>query len=120
MERPVYRRMLMNSMEELQPGVLGHFQRLARDQRIGSFDGSEDWGEGLGRCRQPALFVAAPRDGLAPRAGVEEGYALWGGEKALLLAAPGVGHGDLLLGKQAPTELFPAVLNWLTAHSTVR
>jgi pimeloyl-ACP methyl ester carboxylesterase len=120
MERPIYRRLLMNAIEELPPGVVSHFQRLAREQRIGSFDGSEDWDEGLGRCRQPALFVAAPRDGLAPRAGVEEGHARWGGEKSLLVAAPEVGHTDLVLGKRAPTELFPAVRDWLTARSPLR
>ncbi len=120
MERPVYRRMLMNGMEELQPGVVDHFRLLALEQRLGSYDGSEDWREGLARCRQPALFVAAPCDGLAPRSGVEEAHARWGGEKTLLLAGPGVGHGDLLLGKQAPTELFPVVRDWITARSPLR
>jgi pimeloyl-ACP methyl ester carboxylesterase len=120
MERPVYRRMLMNAIEELPLGVVDHFRLLAREQRIGSYDGSEDWGEGLERCRQPALFVAAPRDGLAPRAGVEEGHARWGGEKSLLVAAPEVGHSDLLLGKRAPTELFPVVRDWLTARTALR
>jgi pimeloyl-ACP methyl ester carboxylesterase len=120
MERPVYRRLLMNAIEELPHGVVEHFVLLAREGRLGSFDGKEDWLAGLAACRQPALFVAGPADGLAPPASVEEGYARWGGEKALLLAAPGVGHGDLLLGRQAPTELFPAVRDWLTARSPLR
>jgi pimeloyl-ACP methyl ester carboxylesterase len=110
----------MNAIEELPPGVVDHFHRLAREQRIGSFDGSEDWHGGLARCRQPALFVAAPRDGLAPQAGVEEVHALWGGEKALLVAAAEVGHTDLVLGKRAPRELFPAVRDWITARAPLR
>jgi pimeloyl-ACP methyl ester carboxylesterase len=117
MERPIYRRMMMNAIEELPPGVVRHFVRLAREGRLGSLDGGEDWLEGLASCRQPALFVAAPSDGLALLEAVEEGYARWGGEKALLVAAPEVGHGDLLLGKRAPTELFPAVREWLLRHS---
>ena len=120
MERPVYRRLLMNAIEELPPGVVRHFVSLALEGRLGSLDGREDWREGLAGCRQPALFVAAPRDGLALQAGVEEGYARWGGEKALLVAAPEVGHGDLVLGKRAPAELFPAVREWLTARSPLR
>ncbi len=120
MERPIYRRLLMNAIEELPPGVVGHFVALAREGRLGSFDGAEDWREGLAACRQPALFVAAPRDGLATLAGVEEGHARWGGEKALLVAAPEVGHGDLLLGKRAPDELFPAVRDWLVARTPLR
>jgi hypothetical protein len=31
-----------------------------------------------------------------------------------------VGHGDLVLGKRAPTELFPVVRDWLTARSPLR
>jgi hypothetical protein len=120
MERPVYRRLLMNTIEELPPGVVRHFVALAREGRLGSLDGREDWLEGLAGCRQPALFVAAPRDGLALLAGVEEGHARWGGEKALLVAAPEVGHGDLVLGKRAPEELFPAVRDWLLSHSPPR
>jgi len=120
MERPVYRRFMMNALEEMPPGVVGHFLRLAREQRIGTFDGGEDWHQGLAACRQPALFVAAPRDGLAPQAGVEEGYARWGGEKTLLVAAPEVGHTDLVLGKRAPTELFPVVRDWLTSRAPPR
>jgi pimeloyl-ACP methyl ester carboxylesterase len=120
MERPVYRRFMMNALEEMPPGVVGHFLRLAREQRIGTFDGGEDWHQGLAACRQPALFVAAPRDGLAPQAGVEEGYARWGGEKTLLVASPEVGHTDLVLGKRAPTELFPAVRDWLTSRTPPR
>jgi pimeloyl-ACP methyl ester carboxylesterase len=120
MEPAIYRRLLMNAIEELPPGVIRHFVTLAGEGRLGSLDGSEDWFEGLAGCRQPALFVAAPRDGLALLAGVEEGFARWGGEKALLVAAPEVGHGDLVLGRRAPTELFPAVRDWLTARSPLR
>jgi pimeloyl-ACP methyl ester carboxylesterase len=120
MERPIYRRLLMNAIEELPPGVVDHFIAMAREGRLGSFDGREDWREGLAGCRQPALFVAAPQDGLAPPAAVEEGCARWGGEKSLLLAPPGVGHGDLVLGKRAPGELFPAVRDWLVARSPTR
>jgi pimeloyl-ACP methyl ester carboxylesterase len=120
MERPIYRRLLMNAIEELPPGVVRHFMTLVGEGRLGSLDGHEDWLEGLAACRQPALFVAAPRDGLATLAGVEEGHARWGGEKTLLVAGPEVGHGDLILGKRAPAELFPVVRDWLTARSPLR
>jgi pimeloyl-ACP methyl ester carboxylesterase len=120
MERYIYRRMLRNAIEDLPPGVVRHFTRLALEDRLGPYDGGEDWREGLSACRQPALFVAAPRDGLAPQAGVEEGHERWGGEKALHVAAPEVGHGDLVLGKRAPAELFPLVRDWLTARSPLR
>ena len=64
--------------------------------------------------------MAAPEDGLAPPALVREGCERWGGEKALLLAPTGVGHTDLLLGRRAPTFLFPAVRDWLVARTAPR
>jgi pimeloyl-ACP methyl ester carboxylesterase len=120
MERPIYRRLLMNAIEELPPGVVRHFVTLAQEGRLGSLDGREDWLAGLAGCRQPALFVAAPSDGLAPPASVGEGHARWGGEKSLWVAAPEVGHGDLVLGRRAPGELFPVVRDWLAARAPRR
>jgi pimeloyl-ACP methyl ester carboxylesterase len=117
MERPVYRRLLMNVIEDLPVGVVAQFERFVREDRFGSMDGAHDHREGLARCRQPALFVAAPEDGLAPPEVVEEAHRRWGGEKALLVAPAGVGHTDLLLGRRAPEWLFPAVRDWLVARS---
>jgi pimeloyl-ACP methyl ester carboxylesterase len=118
MERPVFRRLMMNAVEDLPPGVVDHFSRLAREERLGSLDGSADWRAGLSRSRQPALFVEAPADGLVPPAVVEEACARWGGPKTLWRAPDGVGHADLLLGRRAPELLFPVVRDWLLAHAT--
>jgi len=117
MERPVFRRLMMNGVESLPPGVVAHFARLAREDRLGSLDGRVDWRAGLARCHQPALFVAAPADGLVPLAVVAEAHALWGGEKARWQAPEGVGHADLILGRRAPELLFPVVRDWLLAHA---
>ena len=120
MEPTVYRRMMMNAIEGLPVGVMAQFTAFALEDRLGSADGQEDWRAGLSVCRQPALFVAAPEDGLAPPASVEEGHHRWGGEKALWLAPAGVGHTDLLLGRRAPEGLFPVVRAWLLARSAAR
>lgn len=117
MERPVFRRMMANAIEDLPPGVVAHFEAFVREDRFGSFDGAHDYRAALAGCRAPALFVAAPLDGLAPPEVVRDGYERWGGEKALLLAPAGVGHTDLLLGRRAPTFLFPAVCRWLLERS---
>jgi len=119
MERPIFRRLMMNGVESLPPGVVEHFTRLALEDRLGSFDRSADWRAGLARSRQPALFVAAPDDGLVPPAVVEEACARWGGEKTLWTAPAGVGHADLILGRRAPEQLFPLVRDWLLAHPPV-
>jgi pimeloyl-ACP methyl ester carboxylesterase len=117
MERPTYRRMLMHVIEDLPRGVVAQFVDFVRRDRFGSRDGAHDYRALLAGCRQPALFVAAPEDGLAPPRVVEEAFARWGGGKALLVAPAGVGHTDLILGRRAPAWTFPAVRAWLEAHA---
>jgi len=119
MERPVYQRMLMNVIEDLPVGVVAQFTDFVRRDRFGSRDGTADYLAALSTCRQPALFVAAPEDGFAPPAVVEEACARWGGEKAYLEAPAGVGHADLILGRRAPAWTFPAVRDWLVRHAAV-
>ena len=120
MDGPVFRRLLMNVIEDLPPGVVAHFGAFVREDRLGSLDGADDWRAALSACRVPALFVAAPADGLATPGIVREACERWGGERAYLEAPAGVGHTDLLLGRRAPAFLFPAVRAWLVGHSTPR
>jgi len=117
MEPAIYRRMMMNAIEDLPVGVVGQFAAFLREDRFGSLDGRQDHREALARCVQPALFVAAPLDGMAPSEVVREAHDRWGGEKAWLLLPDGVGHTDMLLGRQAPAALYPAVRDWLVAHA---
>jgi pimeloyl-ACP methyl ester carboxylesterase len=117
MDLPVFRRMMMNVMEDLPPGVVAQFETFAREDRLGSVDGREDWRAALAGCRQPALFVSAPADGLVPPVVVAEAFQRWGGEKTLWSAPPGVGHTDLLLGRRAPETVFPTVRDWLLVHT---
>jgi pimeloyl-ACP methyl ester carboxylesterase len=120
MEGPIFRRLMANVIEDLPRGVVAQFEAFIREDRLGSADGREDWRAALTGCRAPALFVAAPEDGLATPAIVREARDRWGGEKAYLEAPAGVGHTDLLLGRRAPAFLFPAVCAWLVGHSAPR
>jgi pimeloyl-ACP methyl ester carboxylesterase len=117
LDRAVFRRLMMNVIEELPRGVVAQFETFIREERLGSVDGQEDWRAALASCRAPALFVAAPEDGLATPAIVEEAWQGWGGEKELLVLPAGIGHTDMLLGRRAPEVLFPRVRDWLVAHA---
>lgn len=125
-ERRIFRRLLANGVEGVPPGVLGQVAGWARRDVFASADGATDYRAGLAACRQPALFVSAARDGLAPRSSVLAGHDLWGGEKATWNAglADGLsadyGHSDLLLGRRASEEVFPRLRDWLLAHSQPR
>jgi pimeloyl-ACP methyl ester carboxylesterase len=117
-EPRVYRRLLANAIENLQPGVLSQFATFIREDSFRSMDGAVDYRAGLERCRQPALFLASEKDGFAPPAVVQAAYRRWGGPKEYTVVGQGFGHADLLLGRSAPEVVYPLVERFLRAHST--
>ncbi len=125
-DRAVYRRVLANVIEDISPGVYAQVARWLREDRFASEDGAVDYRERLAACRQPALFVAGARDGMAPPAVVQASFARWAGEKSAWTAGQGegfrsdYGHTDLIYGRHAPEEIFPRVRDWLLVHSLPR
>ncbi len=116
-ERPVLRRFLANSVRGVPCGVLGQLVSWVTQDRFASVAGDVDYRAGLAACRQPALFVSAPRDGLAPPEVVRAAHQRWGGPAELWDAGGEYGHTDLLLGRRAPEEIYPHIRDWLLAHS---
>lgn len=116
-ERTVYRRLLANAIEDLQPGVLEQFAVFVREDSFRSMDGRDDYRARLPACRQPALFVSAEKDGLAPPPVVEAAFRLWGGPKRHWSCGRDFGHADVILGRRAPEVVFPVVRDFLLEHS---
>ena len=112
-EPRVYRRLLANAIENLPRGVLDQFDTFIREDSFRSMDGKVDYRAALERCRQPALFVAAEKDGLAPPAVVQAAYRRWGGPKRYVVFEREYGHTDLLLGRHAPEVVYPVVREFL-------
>jgi pimeloyl-ACP methyl ester carboxylesterase len=119
-ERPVYRRLLANAIEDLQPGVLEQFAAFVREDSFRSWDGKVDYRALLPTCRQPALFVSAEKDGLAPPSVVEAAFRAWGGPKRYESCGREFGHADVLLGRNAPEVVFPMIRDFLLEHSAPR
>jgi pimeloyl-ACP methyl ester carboxylesterase len=119
-ERPVYRRLLMNALENMQPGVVEQFAACIRDDTFRSADGSLDYRALFPRCRQPALFVAGEKDGIAPPETVLAAFRAWGGPKRYWVAGHEYGHADMLLGRDAPEVVFPAIREFLVENSGTR
>ncbi len=113
----LYRRLLANGIENLEPGVLAQFAAFIREDSFRSMDGAVDYRAGVERCTQPALFVAAERDGIAPPSVVQAAHRRWAGPKRYLVIDRDFGHTDLLLGRSAPEVVFPMVRDFLLAHS---
>jgi pimeloyl-ACP methyl ester carboxylesterase len=116
-ERSVYRRILANAIENLQAGVLEQFAAFIREDAFRSMDGRRDYRAALSGCGQPALFVSAEKDGLAPPAVVEAAFRRWGGPKRYHAFGRDYGHSDLLLGRNAPEIVFPVIRDFLVEHS---
>ncbi|ABS28574.1 alpha/beta hydrolase [Anaeromyxobacter sp. Fw109-5] len=119
-ERPVYRRMLSNAIENLHRGVLEQFATFVREDSFRSMDGQHDYRALLASCRQPALFVSAEKDGLAPPAVVEAAFRGWGGPKRYWSCGRDYGHGDVLVGRNSPEVVFPMIRDFLLEHSEGR
>jgi pimeloyl-ACP methyl ester carboxylesterase len=117
MERRIYRRMLANAMENLQPGVLDHFALFIREDTFRTWeggDGAVDYRAASERATQPGLFVSAEKDGFAPPEVVLDAFHHWGGEpKRYWESGRDYGHVDLLLGRNAPEVVYPVVRDFL-------
>jgi pimeloyl-ACP methyl ester carboxylesterase len=118
-EPRVYRRLLANAIENLPSGVLDQFATFIREDSFRSMDGAVDYRAALEGCRQPALFVAAEKDGLAPPSVVQAAHRRWGGPKQYVVFEREYGHTDLLLGRRAPDVVFPVIRDFLLGQSTV-
>ncbi len=119
-EPRVTRRLLANAIEDLHRGELEQFATFVREDSFRSMDGSSDYRAALERCRQPALFVAAPNDELAPPAAVESSFRRWGGPKRYVLLGEDYGHTDILFGRRAPEEVFPVIREFLIRARAAR
>jgi pimeloyl-ACP methyl ester carboxylesterase len=119
-ERSVYRRLLVNALENLHPGVLDQFDAFLREDAFRSVDGKVDYRALLPACRQPALFVSAEKDGLAPPEVVEAAFRAWGGPKRYWSCGRDYGHTDVLLGRNAPEVVFPVIRDFLLEHASAR
>ncbi len=116
----IYRRLLVNALENLQPGVLDQFDLFIREDAFRSFDGKTDYRALLPACTQPALFVSSEKDGLAPPPVVEAAFRAWGGPKRYWSCGKDYGHTDVLLGRGAPETVFPVIRDFLLQHSEAR
>jgi pimeloyl-ACP methyl ester carboxylesterase len=119
-ERPVYRRLLANAMEDLQPGVVDQFATCIAGDTFRSADGKVDYRALFPGCRQPALFLTGEKDGIAPPAAVEAAFRAWGGApKRFWVAGRDYGHADVLLGRNAPEVVFPVIEEFLLEQAGV-
>jgi len=122
-ERAVFRRLLANGIEDVSRPLFHQLAEWVTQDVCRSADGGRDYRAGLSSCRQPALFLAAPLDPLAPPEVVRSSFQSWGGPRTYVEFrrdaghAADYGHTDLLVGRNAAADVFPVVSAWLQARS---
>src|SRR5262249_7842200 len=96
---------------------------IANDE-FRSIDRRRDYRSEMKKIATPILFVAGNKDFLAPPPSVKDAHdAVASADKRLVVASRGqavgedYGHFDLVLGRGAPKDIFPLVVEWLTRHA---
>lgn len=81
--------------------------------------------ENFHRITAPVFFIAGAADGLTPTRDIRFIYDRVSSQKKQMLVvgtasgfSADYGHVDLVLGRRAPEEVFPRILEWLEANDT--
>jgi pimeloyl-ACP methyl ester carboxylesterase len=120
----VRRRALLNVGSDVSGRVGRQFLEWIHTGRWTSEDRVFDYGRALEATRVPALMIAGTHDLLAPPESVVWARGRYGGPLEVMPAGRAhghredYGHGDLVLGRHAPEELYPRVLEFLETRST--
>jgi alpha-beta hydrolase superfamily lysophospholipase len=119
----VIRQALRSLVADVPHGVLKQFVRWVTSGKVDGEDGF-DYLRALDRVRVPVLLVAGVNDLLAPPPVAHLAAKHLGGPATELTVGRfsgfsyDAGHGDLVLARRAPDELFPKVAAFLEAHAT--
>ncbi len=123
MEPGVIRKAVANVSADVAGGVARQLARWVRHDRFDGNDGF-DYRAGMKALKLPLLVVAGAKDLLAPPLSVFAAREqVQGPVEAVLAGREGgleadYGHGDLLLGRRAPEELYVRVGDFLERHSS--
>jgi pimeloyl-ACP methyl ester carboxylesterase len=120
---PVQRRAMVNMIANFSRNELLQYSDWILNDTFRSIDHRRDYRAELGRITAPTLFLAGPRDVLAPPDAVKVTWeAIGATDKQFLICsrAQGMrvnyGHFDMVIGREAPNEIYPRIAKWLDAH----
>jgi len=118
----VIRYAAVNLVTDSSSQLMLQFADWVLDSDVKSADGI-DWQNQLGSVKQPIFAIAGSLDYFAKPDGIKWIYEHLGSKDKKLRIfgkaygdAADYGHGDLVVGRTAPTEVFPAISEWLISH----
>ena len=122
---PVLRRIYANLVGSMAYRLLRQLDGWSHQDRFCSRDGTVDYRRRLSVITQPVLVLGGTADRLAPPSAVQAQAALLGSpDKTVMLFGTEngerleYGHGDLLLGTGAPSEVYPRIVAWAEERAT--
>ena len=120
----VQRRAMVNMIANFSRNELLQYSDWILNDAFRSIDHRRDYRAELHRITTPVLFLAGPRDILAPPDAVKVTFdAVGSTDKQFQICsrAQGMrvnyGHFDMVIGREAPAEIYPLVARWLDAHT---
>ncbi len=100
--------------------IILQFSDWVRSGEFRSADKSFSYSEALQRVRVPCFFVCGSNDRMAPPQYTSKLIDELGSETVRMMVLSmengfsiDYGHGDLIIGKYAPMEVYPLVIDWL-------
>jgi poly[(R)-3-hydroxyalkanoate] polymerase subunit PhaC len=118
-EAPILRRRLTAGFDRASFGVFNHMTRWGAQGLFDSFDGMRDYREEFSGYDGPLMVIAADHDDMA---GPENCYSAFEAacsddkcyhEYSRKKYGISFGHCDLILGRQAPKLVWPAIAKWM-------
>ena len=121
---PEVKEELLNSvLTPVNRGVLDHLAVMVEKEEFVSADGATSYRAALSDIRIPVLVMGGAADPIAPPEALRTLHSeLASEDRELTIVEPdsdedeSYGHFDLILGRNARTEVFPVIRKWLEAH----
>jgi fermentation-respiration switch protein FrsA (DUF1100 family) len=117
-----WRRVSRRGFHAVSPPVMEQLATAMQPGGLRSRDGATAYLEGLARATAPVLAIAGGRDAQCPpEAAARTLEALGSPRRELRVFGPDHGHADhyghfdFLIGRRAPTEVFPCIDAWIDA-----
>ena len=121
------RRLNQWGTEDISPGQLAQLIDMLAKGRFTSADGKTDYTADIEKITVPSLFVVGTVDNLATVNSVKMLYNRWGAadKRFLLLGVVNnqrtdYGHDNVVIGRHAMSEVYPAIRRWLDSHGPKR
>jgi pimeloyl-ACP methyl ester carboxylesterase len=119
------RSMVILNTEDIAAGVIDQIADGLADGRLRSHDRTIDYSDpaALAGVKFPVLFIAGRVDDVAPTPAVKRVYdAVGSADKTIRVMSrtngysADYGHMDLLMGRNAPEEVYPYIAEWIERH----